>query len=161
MNDLFLILFLAGGIFLIAIEIMLVPGFTYFGAGGIIFLVIAIIFAFLNYSASVALGIMSISIIIVITFFIWFFKKGINRGFSLKESENSKGGFLPYREDYQKYIDKSGIAHSPLRPAGIVIIDGEKLSAVSQGEYIDAGETICVLKVEGNKLTVRKKSLEE
>jgi membrane-bound serine protease (ClpP class) len=156
MNDLILILFLAGGIFLIAIEITVVPGFTYFGISGTIFLVISIIFAFLNYSATVALGIMFGSIIIVIAFFIWFFKKGINRGISLKGSENSKEGFLPFRQDYQQFIDKSGISHTPLRPAGIIIIDGEKLSALSQGDYIEAGESIRVLKVEGNKLIVRK-----
>ena len=158
MNDLFLILFLAGGIFLIAIEITVVPGFTYFGASGTIFLLISTIFAFLNYSATVALGIMSGSIFIVIAFFIWFFKKGINRGFALKGSEKTKEGYLPFRQDYQQFIDKSGIAHTPLRPAGIVIIIGEKLSAVSQGDYIEAGESINVLKVEGNKLIVRKTS---
>jgi membrane-bound serine protease (ClpP class) len=157
MNDLFLILFLVAGVFLIAIEIMLVPGFTYFGLSGIISLVIAIILAFLNYSTSVALGIMSVSIFVVIAFFIWFFKKGINRGFALKGSEKAEDGYLSYQENYQQFINKSGIAHSPLRPAGIVIIDGTKLSAVSQGDYIDAGEAILVLKVEGTKLIVRKK----
>ncbi len=156
MNDVLLVVMLLGGVFLIAIEILLVPGFTYFGVGGIIFLVISIIFAFLNYSAPVALAIMSISVIIVIVFFIWFFKKGINRGFSLKGSENSKEGFLSYREDYQQFIDESGIAHSPLRPSGTVIIKGIKVSAISQGDYIDSGESIIVIKVEGNKLIVRK-----
>lgn len=158
MNDTLLVMFLVAGIFLIAIEIMLVPGFTYFGVGGIIFLVIAIIFAFLNYSAIVALSILSVSIFIVIAFFIWFFKKGINRGLALKGSEKTKEGYLPYQENYEQFIDKSGIAHSPLRPAGIIIINGNKLSALSQGDYIDAGETVLVLKVEGNKLIVRKKT---
>ena len=158
MNDLFLILFLAGGIFLIALEITVVPGFTYFGVSGTILLIIAIIFSFLNYSVNTAFGIMFGSIIIVIVFFIWFFKKGINRGFSLNEIERSKDGFRPFQRDYQQYIDQIGKAHSPLRPAGIVIIDGEKLSAVTQGDYIEAGEDIQVLKVEGNKLVVIKKT---
>jgi membrane-bound serine protease (ClpP class) len=145
-----------GGIFFIGMEVMLVPGFTYFGVSGIILLLIAIIYAFLHYSTTIALSILFTSIIIVIAFFIWFFKKGINRGFALKERENIQNGFLPYKENYQQFTDKTGIAHSPLRPAGTVMIDDVKLSAVSQGDYIEAGEKIRVIKVEGNKLIVRK-----
>jgi len=156
MDDVFLVLILLGGIFLIALEIMVIPGFTYFGVSGIVLLLVAIIYAFLHYSATIALTILFLSIIISIAFFIWFFKKGINRSFSLKDREDVSDGYLPYQEDYQKYDQKTGTAHSPLRPAGIVIIEGAKLNAISQGDYIDAGDVIKVLKVEGSKLIVRK-----
>jgi len=155
-NDIFLIVIIALGIILLAMEVAIVPGFTYFGILGILLLAISTVFAFLNHSLAWALIILSSSIIIVIAFFIWFFKKGIHRGFSLKENESKLIGYKSYKEDYKQFVGKSGISHSSLRPAGFITIDDTKLSAVSEGGYIEAGEKIVVVKVEGTKLIVRK-----
>jgi membrane-bound serine protease (ClpP class) len=156
MNDIFLIVIIAMGIFLLIMEVAIVPGFTYFGILGILFLAVSSIYALLNYSLMSALIILFSSIIVVVAFMIWFFKKGIHRGFSLKDSESRLIGYKSYKEDYEQYIGKKGVAHSDLRPAGFITIDDTKLSAVSQGEYIDVGAAITVVKVEGTKLVVKK-----
>ena len=43
-----------------------------------------------------------------------------------------------------------------LRPAGIAEIDGERLDVVSEGDLIDANETIVVTRVDGNRIVVRQ-----
>ena len=43
-----------------------------------------------------------------------------------------------------------------LRPAGAAEIDGRRLDVVTQGEYLEAGTPVEVLRVEGNRIVVRK-----
>jgi len=54
------------------------------------------------------------------------------------------------------WLGKSGTAFSPLRPAGIVEIDGERVDVVSDGEFIDAGALIVLTRVDGNRIVVRR-----
>jgi membrane-bound serine protease (ClpP class) len=156
MNDIFLVVIIALAILLLTMEVAIVPGFTYFGILGILLLGVSTIYAFLNHSLVWALIILISSLIVVIAFITWFFKKGIHRGFSLKGNESKLIGYKSYKEDYEQFIGKSGIAHSSLRPAGFISINDFKLSAVSQGDYIEAGEKVRVVKVEGTKLIVKK-----
>ncbi|HRZ86547.1 MAG TPA: NfeD family protein [bacterium] len=59
-------------------------------------------------------------------------------------------------KDYTYLLDKTGLAISYLRPAGIVEIDGERIDVVSEGDYIDRGTKIKVIAVEGHRIVVRK-----
>jgi membrane-bound serine protease (ClpP class) len=43
-----------------------------------------------------------------------------------------------------------------LRPAGIAEIDGERIDVVAEGEMIEAGATIVVSRVDGNRIVVRR-----
>ena len=40
--------------------------------------------------------------------------------------------------------------------AGIADIEGERIDVVSQGEYIEAGAPIVVIRVDGNRIVVRR-----
>jgi membrane-bound serine protease (ClpP class) len=55
-----------------------------------------------------------------------------------------------------KRLGKSGRACSPLRPAAIAEIEGERVDAVSDGEFIDSGALIVVTRVDGNRIVVRR-----
>ena len=55
-----------------------------------------------------------------------------------------------------RWMAKKGRASSPLRPAGIAEIDGERVDVVSDGEMIDAGEIVEVTRVDGNRIVVRR-----
>lgn len=65
------------------------------------------------------------------------------------------GGWEPGVVSHRPAAGARGTAVSPLRPAGIADIDGERIDVVSEGDYIDAGEPIEVLRVEGNRVVVR------
>jgi membrane-bound serine protease (ClpP class) len=50
----------------------------------------------------------------------------------------------------------TGTAVSALRPAGIAHLDGERVDVVSDGEFIEAGARIEVVRVDGNRIVVRR-----
>jgi membrane-bound serine protease (ClpP class) len=50
---------------------------------------------------------------------------------------------------------RRGTAVSPLRPAGIANIGGERIDVVSEGDFIEPGEPIEVIRVEGHRVVVR------
>ena len=54
------------------------------------------------------------------------------------------------------YRDKVGAAVTPLSPVGIGEFEGIRLNVLSDGEFIDAGERVKVVKVEGKRIYVRK-----
>lgn len=156
MNTFLPLIILIFGLLLIAVEIFLVPGVTFFGMSGSILLIIGVIYAFIEFSLTTAFLVLLLALIVVGVLVMWFFKKGIHLGFSLKNKEAVSEGFKPFVRNYDQYLNKEGIAHTYLRPAGFIKIEGEKLEAVSQGDFIKEGEKIRVIKVEGNKLIVVK-----
>ena len=53
-------------------------------------------------------------------------------------------------------IGKQGETITPLRPAGSVMIDSERLDVVSDGSFIEVGKIVEVIKVEGSRIVVRQ-----
>ncbi|MCA1784748.1 MAG: serine protease, partial [Desulfobacteraceae bacterium] len=51
---------------------------------------------------------------------------------------------------------KQGDAVTDLRPSGMVMIDGKRLDAVTDGEYVEAGARVVVTLVSGNRIVVDK-----
>jgi membrane-bound serine protease (ClpP class) len=47
---------------------------------------------------------------------------------------------------------------SPLRPAGIADLEGQRVDVVSDGEFIEVGASITVVRVDGNRIVVRRPS---
>jgi len=58
------------------------------------------------------------------------------------------------KTDYSKLIGKIGITESELNPAGIVQIDGEIYDVKTEGECVDEGRGVKVIRVQGKKITV-------
>jgi membrane-bound serine protease (ClpP class) len=48
-----------------------------------------------------------------------------------------------------------GTALSPLRPAGVASFDGRRTDVVSQGEFIESGEPLEVVRDEGTRVVVK------
>jgi membrane-bound serine protease (ClpP class) len=55
-------------------------------------------------------------------------------------------------------IGKKGVSHTVLRPSGKVVIEGQVLDASTRGDFIEKGEAIEVIAVEGSTLKVKKSS---
>lgn len=66
----------------------------------------------------------------------------------------AEGGSAP--EGDWNWLGESGTAVSPLWPAGIVKIKGERVDVVSDGELIESGAPIVVTRVDGNRIVVRR-----
>ncbi len=62
---------------------------------------------------------------------------------------------VSFARDYSVYVGKEGEAATELRPAGMVVIDGNKLDVVTSGELVERGRRVRVVKVEGNRIVVK------
>jgi membrane-bound serine protease (ClpP class) len=54
------------------------------------------------------------------------------------------------------WIGHEGVAHTPLRPAGAALIDGQRLDVVAESGVIESGSRIKIIAVNENRLVVRK-----
>jgi len=56
----------------------------------------------------------------------------------------------------KQLVGKHGLAKSKMLLVGLIEVEGYQYSAVSDAEPIESGEPICVLRIEGTSLIVRK-----
>ncbi|NLO90089.1 MAG: nodulation protein NfeD [Clostridia bacterium] len=151
------ILFVAG-VFLILLELTVIPGFGIAGIGGMAFLFVGIIFS----TGSLKQGIVTIILALLGTgAAVYFsFKYGKTRKMwqrlVLDEKLDTESGYISSRSTLKEYIGKRGISLTPLRPAGTVLIDGKRVDVVTEGGYIDKGASVEVVEVEGNRVVVRE-----
>lgn len=64
--------------------------------------------------------------------------------------------FKAVKSDARALVGKEGVALTNLHLAGIAQIDGKRIDVVAESSFIDAGSTIRVVKVEGNRIVVRQ-----
>lgn len=70
-------------------------------------------------------------------------------------------GELPDESEIRPYdprrdlVGRLGIAKSKMLPSGSVSVDGRYVDAVSNGSAIEAGQTVIVVEVRGNRVVVR------
>lgn len=154
-NWMSLLLFVLGLVLLI-IEVF-VPGFGLPGVSGITLVLVGTVLAMDN----IRTGIMSLSIAIIISTIASFylvkmgFKSKLFRGIILTNKLDEERGYSSGR-NMKHLLDMEGVALSELRPAGFIEIDGEKLDALSEGEFISKNSLVKVVRVEGSKIYVRR-----
>lgn len=72
----------------------------------------------------------------------------------LSDSTSTEKGYVS-NENRVELIGRTGLTITPLRPAGTITIDDERIDVVSEGGYIDNGQSVKVIKVEGSRIVVR------
>ncbi len=54
-------------------------------------------------------------------------------------------------------IGATGVALTPLRPAGFATVGNQRLNVVARGDFMDPGETVIVAEIHGNRIVVDRK----
>ncbi|MBI4231501.1 MAG: NfeD family protein [Planctomycetes bacterium] len=80
---------------------------------------------------------------------------GINR-LALQTQFTQGAGYQSVTEPPKALVGREGVVHSTLRPAGVVMIDGEKLDAMAEPGMIDEGKRVRVLRTQGYQVVVRE-----
>ncbi len=145
------------GIILLVIEIF-VPGFGIWAIIGIICLMSGVIMAAYDSSdAALSLGIGFILAMVLAGFVIYAFRKrGIWNKFILKDELKTELGYVS--QPVKEYLlGQTGKALTPLRPAGTAVFDGERVDVVTAGEFIQQGQPVTVVLVEGGRIVVSGK----
>jgi membrane-bound serine protease (ClpP class) len=151
-----LVIFIVG-LILLLVEVI-APGFGVPGILGIVAIFASIILA--STSMEQALISLLIAIILTIIAVILLFKYAPrnNKFFdkiTLSTSLNTSSGYVS-SEDYKSYVGKIGVTITPLRPAGSIEVESRKLDVVSENAYIEKDDKVKIIKVEGNRIIVRK-----
>jgi membrane-bound serine protease (ClpP class) len=152
------------GLVLVAVEIFVLPGFGIAGILGIGFLIGGLGMSLIGSGANwdtilAALGRVSLSILIAILASLvllrFFPRLPFGQRLLLKTSLLSKEGYASGPEEDQRWLGKRGLAATDLRPAGIAHLNGTRVDVVSEGDFIDAGQPVEVVRVDGNRIVVR------
>jgi membrane-bound serine protease (ClpP class) len=158
-------LLVASGVVLLALEIFVIPGFGIAGVLGIVALLGGLSLSLVGAGASwdfilKAMGqvVFSLLAALIASLVMLRFLPRLpwGRRLILETGLPAGEGYASAPETDQRWLGKSGRAVSPLRPAGIAEIEGERVDVVSDGEFIDSGTPIAVTRIDGNRIVVRR-----
>lgn len=146
-----LILFLAG-VLLLFTEFF-VPGIVLGLTGGILVVTSIVIgwSRFPEYGVFILTGeVLGVAIILGLGLYL-LAKTRLGRGFVMQATQNPAEGYTAFAQD-ATLVGQSATVHTALRPAGSIMIGGRKIDAVSNGTLVDAGKTVRITRVEGNRV---------
>lgn len=148
------------GVGLLLLELFVIPGFGIAGIAGIALMLGSVFFVFRNaYKLETAVFGLSFAIILTFAFAIALSyilpKTRTWNHLVLSAAMDSGSGFHSApRENFQEYVGKTGIALTPLRPAGTVRVDDKRLDVVTAGDFIVRETPVKIINVEGSKIFV-------
>jgi membrane-bound ClpP family serine protease len=146
------------GVFFLALEVFVIPGFGVSGILGMAALITGIFLVtdsvlegvLFTGGALIALGIIAyLSFRSPRTRRMW-------RKFSLTTRQTSNGGYVGPKVQSETFIGRTGISLTQLRPAGTGNFEGEYLDVVTEGGFIGPGTGIRIIAVEGTRIIVRE-----
>jgi membrane-bound serine protease (ClpP class) len=162
MTDLIIILV---GVALLLIEVLFIPGFGVAGIAGIgiiLWGLYALLLPDIPVSEeikSMALTGLIIGILGGIVALFLLFRLMIKTKFWTKLTspgiESQEAGFNT-SIGLEDEVGKKGVAVTDLRPSGWITVNENRIFVVSEGDYIDQGDPVIILSVEGNRVVVRK-----
>jgi membrane-bound serine protease (ClpP class) len=159
------LLLVAAGVGLLALELFVLPGFGVAGVLGILAITaglsVSLIGAGTTWASVVAAaGRVTLSLLLALVGFAAFLRflprLPVGRALVLDAALGRLALTPAADEGDRRWLHARGTVVSPLRPAGIADFHGERVDVVSQGEYIAAGEPVEVVRVEGNRVVVRR-----
>ena len=161
---------LFSGLALIAVEIFVLPGFGVAGIAGISLTVMSLILIMINndafnfdfvpanellYAVAATFGGILGGIILLFVGGSRLHETRFFKRVALTDTQEREKGFT-VSAAAQSMKDKTGIAHTVLRPGGKVMIEGQLYDAYTRGEFIEKGDAIVVLDDETTSLRVKK-----
>jgi membrane-bound serine protease (ClpP class) len=159
------LLLVSAGVLLLALEVFVFPGMTVAGVAGVIALVAGLGMSLVGAGATVSiiitvLGRVALSILLAMAGAFALFRVLPHLPFArrlvLDADMQAATGYVSAPDSDRQWLERTGAALSPLRPAGIAEIDGSRVDVVSDGDFIDAGTPIEVTRVDGNRIVVRR-----
>ncbi len=158
MSVVYIIVLLLIGFFLIFVEIF-VPG-GIIGILGMTIMGFGIWMCFDQYGREEGLAVLLLCIMVTLTIVIVGFKclprSYFGKWIILGNNVSKEEGYHSDTYVSSNLVNKEGVSESELRPAGIALIEGERLDVVTEGEFIEPHSRIRVIRVDGNRIVVER-----
>lgn len=151
-------LLLAIGLLAVVLELF-VPSAGVLGITAGILIVIAVVLGFMESVSSgvilLAVAIVTIPGMLALMVKIWPYTP-LGKRILLKDlkPEDVLPNYTENKEQKERLEGQLGIAQTKMLPSGIVMVDGEKFDAVSEGFAVEAGDSVRVISVRGNHVYV-------
>jgi membrane-bound serine protease (ClpP class) len=158
------LLLVAAGLALLAIELFAMPGFGVAGILGIGALLAGFGMSLVGAGATgdalvAALGHVALSLVLALAGAVVLLRflprLPYGRRLILQSALPVGGGESLETEGSRRWLGRKGSTLSALRPAGIALMDGERVDVVSEGEFVEAGQVVEAVRVDGNRVVVR------
>lgn len=146
------------GIGLLVLEAFM-PGFGLPGISGIVLEIVAIVITWFNHGPMAALG-MTLVILSIIAIAISVSLRSAAKGklskskIILHDAETDAAGYRA-TEDMEVFLGREGVTTTVLRPTGIAEFDGVRLNVVSEGDFVQSGTPVQIIRVDGGRILVR------
>ena len=159
------------GIVLILLEVFVIPGFGLAGITGIAMTVGAMVLIMVNNDffnfdmvplndiivASLAIfGGLTGGVLLLFVGGVRLSHSGLFKRISLTDTQAQSEGYTSNFNTGMDLVGKTGTAYTVLRPSGKIMVEDQIYDAFSRGDYIEKGDTVKVLGIEGSTLKVRK-----
>lgn len=150
------ILLFFAGIILVILELFLPHGIS--GAIGVIAVILSLFLAAAD-PVHLAISLLIAIVVVVVTSILMikvygkkmkFFKKIV-----LNDATTTEKGYVSNKNRLD-LIGIVGVTVTPLRPAGTIVVDDERIDVVSEGAFIAKGVKVKVIKTEGPRIVVRE-----
>jgi membrane-bound serine protease (ClpP class) len=157
-------LLLGIGLALLGLEFFVIPGFGitgFLGIGTILGgLTLTLVGRGATYEAIIwaafrVVGSILAALVVGLVAFRFLPRLPVGRRLVLESAMPAREGFASPPETDQSWLGKRGVAATTLRPAGIARIEGARVDVVTEAEYVEAGEPVEVIRVDGNRIVVR------
>ena len=154
------------GLALIVLEVFVIPGFGVAGILGLILMFGSVFYVFFMSTDDFNIALLWLSISVILTSVmavvatVYLPKTSPFQRFALGTVMSTDQGYHSAgNDDFQSFLGKTGVALTPLRPAGTARIENKRLDVVTVGDFIAQHTPVKVLEVEGSKISVE--ALEE
>ncbi len=161
------------GVGLLAIEIFAIPGFGVAGAAGITAILIGLTMAMVDNfvfdtgnvplilntvfkSFGIVIGAFILSLLISLFTAQKLFTSSLFPNLALHDTQRKEEGFLGVEGKYSGLIGKEGVAHTVLRPSGVVEIEGDYYDAKAEFGYVSKGTKVKVIRYETGQIVVEE-----
>ena len=142
---------------LLFFEIAIIPGFGICGITGIILLAASVGIAYWKLTSTLAmiatiLAVLGLVFLLIFLFFILPHTK-LGHALILKESALADDGSSAV-DDNSRYVGLEGVAITNLRPSGNAKILDERVDVITDGQFVDKGTPIKVVKAVAGRVVV-------
>lgn len=82
-------------------------------------------------------------------------KTDMTDGLVLGERQRNKDGYTGSK-DKSDLLGAIAVCSTDLRPAGTVIVEGEPVDVVTEGDFVTKGDIVKIINTEGSRVVVRR-----
>jgi len=168
------VLFLVGGV-LLALELFVIPGFGVTGVSGILLIIASLFLSLVKeplpktpvdisrlvQAAYVVAASLIATFLVATLSFTFLTKFPLLSKLILTSEERGEKGFRSAPAKLGKFVGKQGLTVTMLRPVGKAQFGDTIVDVVSEGELVEKGRQVEVIKVEGNRIVVSEVEMEE